>query len=174
MTNSLLEIAKDLGAQNWLAEESNRGWYTCLITGKKFRGDDAEEIQAEMDRYVKVINAAENEQEAMGEVAMMEDQVEEFNNEIDNAVVDLEQEEETMTHRLENYIAMRAMAHGGHPKGIKLVSINCADCDEERIIKVQDLHQVKRCVSCQKKHRNRVRAEKRRAKRAAEKALAQQ
>lgn len=165
MTNSLLEIAKDLGAQNWLAEESNKGWYTCLITGKKFRGVDAEEIQAEMNRYVKVINAAENQQEAMGEIAMAEDQ--------ENVVV-VEQEDETMTHRLENHIALRTAAHGGKPKGIKLVSINCEDCGEERIIKVQDLHQVKRCVSCQKAHRNRVRAEKRREKRAAEKTLAQQ
>ena len=169
MTNSLLEIAKGLGAQNWLAEESNRGWYTCLITGKKFRGVDAEEIQEEMNRYVKVINAAENKQEAMREVAMAEDQ-----GEFNNAVVMEQENEETMTHRLENHIAMRTMAHGGQPKGIKLVSINCEDCEEERIIKVQDLHQVKRCVSCQKAHRNRVRAEKRKEKRAAEKEASQQ
>ena len=162
MTN-LLEIAKDLGAQNWLSEDSNRGWYTCLITGKKFRGADAEKIQEEMNKFMKVINAAENKQEAMAEVAMEEDQVEEFNHELDNAG----QEDEVMTDRLENHIQERAAAHGGHPKGVKLVSINCTDCDEERIIKVQDLHQVKRCVSCQKKHRNRMRAEKRRLKKQA-------
>lgn len=170
---NLSEIAKDLGAQNWLEEESNRGWYTCLITGKKFRGSDAEKIQEEMNKFMKVINAAENKQEAIAEVAMAEDREEEFNHEIDNAVAGLEQEDEVMTHRLENHIQERAAAHGGHPKGVKLVSINCTDCDEERIIKVQDLHQVKRCVSCQKKHRNRMRAEKRREKRAAEKVLSQ-
>lgn len=168
MTNSLLEIAKDLGAKNWLSEESNRGWYTCLITGKKFRGANAEEIKEEMDKFVKVINAAENQQEAEAEVAMAEaDQEEEFHNELDNAVAELGQEDSTMTGRLENHIAARSAAHGGQPKGVKLTSINCEDCGEERIIKVQDAHQVKRCVSCQKKHRNRIRAEKRKAKKEA-------
>lgn len=48
----------------------------------------------------------------------------------------------------------------------KTVIINCVDCDAEREIKVQDAFQVKRCKECQKKHRNRLAAERRRQKRA--------
>lgn len=51
----------------------------------------------------------------------------------------------------------------------KTVIINCVDCDAEREIKVQDAFQVKRCKECQKKHRNRLAAERRRQKRAAAK-----
>jgi len=43
----------------------------------------------------------------------------------------------------------------------RTVTIKCADCGAERIIKPQDEFQVKRCVACQKKHRNKQRAEKR-------------
>ena len=54
--------------------------------------------------------------------------------------------------------------------GITLVGkttiIKCIDCGAERIIKVQDVFQVKRCVKCQKEHTKRRRAEKLKASRA--------
>lgn len=40
-------------------------------------------------------------------------------------------------------------------------TIKCVDCGAERVIKVQDVFQVSRCVECQKKYRNHKRYEKR-------------
>lgn len=55
--------------------------------------------------------------------------------------------------------------------GITLVGktaiIKCIDCGAERIVKVQDVFQVKRCVNCQKDYTKRRRAEKLKANRAA-------
>lgn len=54
--------------------------------------------------------------------------------------------------------------------GITLVGkttvIKCIDCGAERMIKVQDVFQVKRCVKCQKEYTKRRRAEKLKASRA--------
>ena len=48
----------------------------------------------------------------------------------------------------------------------KTTTIKCIDCGAERMIKVQDVFQVKRCVKCQKEHTKRRRAEKLKASRA--------
>ena len=52
----------------------------------------------------------------------------------------------------------------------KLITINCCDCGAERIIKVQDQFQVKRCPECQKAHRNAMRRAKRTEKKAQQQA----
>lgn len=49
----------------------------------------------------------------------------------------------------------------------KTLAIKCIDCGGERIIKVQDAFQVKRCVNCQKTYSKARRAEKAKAKRSA-------
>jgi predicted Zn-ribbon and HTH transcriptional regulator len=55
-------------------------------------------------------------------------------------------------------------------KPVKMTTIECEDCGKERQIKVQDVFQVTRCPECQKKHRNKKRAERRRQQRAEAKA----
>ena len=55
-------------------------------------------------------------------------------------------------------------------KTCKMVKINCVDCGRERIIKVQDQFQVKRCPECQKAHRNAMRRAKRAEKKAQQQA----
>ncbi len=52
---------------------------------------------------------------------------------------------------------------------IVLVDIKCLDCGAIRTIHKQDAFQVKRCVECQKKHRNTQRSESIKAKRAEKK-----
>lgn len=52
----------------------------------------------------------------------------------------------------------------------KTVVITCIDCGAERIIKIQDAFQVKRCVACQKKATNRKRYENRKKNKALKKA----
>ena len=42
-------------------------------------------------------------------------------------------------------------------------TIQCVECGADRVVKVQDAFQVKRCVSHQKAHRNTLRREKRAA-----------
>lgn len=44
------------------------------------------------------------------------------------------------------------------------VTIKCVDCKTERTIMKQDEFQVTRCLDCQKDHRNKLRREKRAAK----------
>jgi hypothetical protein len=47
-----------------------------------------------------------------------------------------------------------------------MTSIACVDCGQERVIKVQDAFQVKRCSPCQTKFRRKLDAQRRKAKRA--------
>lgn len=56
--------------------------------------------------------------------------------------------------------APKELPSGKIVKGTTM-TINCMDCGIERVIKVQDAFQVKRCVDCQKKFRNHKRYEKR-------------
>lgn len=51
-------------------------------------------------------------------------------------------------------------------RGSSTKIIKCADCGEEREVKIQDVFQVTRCKDCQKKYRNKKRAERQKAKRA--------
>jgi len=51
----------------------------------------------------------------------------------------------------------------------KTIVIKCVDCQTERTIKPQDVFQVKRCPECQKKSRNKARAQYRKDRRQREK-----
>ena len=157
-------VVADLEA--WLHPEGNRGWYTCQITGKKIRGQKAKAILAKQEELMEwVVEQIEQEQieEAKAEEAEQQAKMENYLAEIQAA----EQiEEGKMTERLIAHIQTVS-------RPVKTTTINCVDCGKERVIKVQDAFQVKRCVSCQKKYRNRRRAEHRREKRAQERAMKQ-
>lgn len=157
-------IVADLEA--WLHPQGNKGWYTCQITGKKIRGQKARAILAEQEKLMDwVIDQIEQEQieDAKAEEAKQQVEMENYLAEIQIA----EQiEKGKITERLAAHIQTAS-------RPMKTTTINCVDCGKERVIKVQDAFQVKRCVSCQKKYRNRRRAERRREKRAQEKAMKQ-
>lgn len=67
------------------------------------------------------------------------------------------------TDRLKVHIATEATVKGAVPK---MIVIECQDCGESRLIKVQDQFQVTRCKECQRKHRNAKRRQKRAEKKA--------
>ena len=48
----------------------------------------------------------------------------------------------------------------------KVATIKCVECGEEREVATQDAFQVKRCLDCQKKFRNKKRAERAKVRRA--------
>src|SRR5690606_8883836 len=158
-------VVADLEA--WLHPEGNRGWYTCQITGKKIRGQKAKAILAKQEELMEwVVEQIEQEQveNAMAEEAKQQMEMENYLAE--NQITEQTIEEGKITKRLVVHIQTV-----GRP--VKTTTINCVDCGKERVIKVQDAFQVKRCVDCQKKHRNRRRAECRREKRAQERAMRQ-
>lgn len=167
------------GQSIWLSPKAERGgWHKDLIGGKAVRGAKAqailkEQAQAMENWIIPAIEKADQEEEV----------IEEFQEEIKlgadhlpigdeqaKAIVEAENQQtkvQIMTDRLAVHLVQR-------PKGAKTVTIKCCDCGAERIIKVQDQFQVKRCVNCQKKFRNKKRAERRREKRAKTKAQEQQ
>ena len=150
----------------WLHPESNKGWHTCQITGKKIRGQKAKAILAEQEELMEwVVEQIEQEQIEDAKMEEAEQQVEMENQLAEIQIVE-QIEKGKITERLVAHIQT-----AGRP--MKTTTINCEDCGKERVIKVQDAFQVKRCVECQKKHRNRRRAERRREKRAQEKAMQQ-
>lgn len=174
----ILEMARMMGFEHWLDEEPNgRGWYTCLLTGKKFRGAQAkamlEEQRHAMEERMSEIQIEEEKMEAEEQAAReIEEQAE--------AAGDDQPEEQMMkpeqtglpqgdqyryTQRLADHITISRII--GKP--VKTVAIQCIDCGAPRIIKVQDAFQVKRCPECQRKYRSRKRAERRRQKRLEEK-----
>lgn len=170
MTNEqILEMGNELGY--WLdSKGANRGWYTCLVTGKKFRGEEARNMLKKQDEILEAKEEMKLEEEAILEKEKKveaEAKKEELAIEAENQhakMLDLQDiEPHKITNRLVNHIAT-----SGRP--IKTTTINCKDCGKERVIKTQDAFQVVRCVECQKKHRNKRRAERRREKRLQEKA----
>lgn len=140
-----VQIAIDEGFKIWLDPQPYRGWYTDLIGGKKMRGKDAEE---QIQRQISVMERIE---ELIKEEAKAQEQEEE-------AQAD---QEPDISENLKQYIRTH--------NNVKTKTIKCVDCDRERIIKVQDAFQVKRCISCQKKYRNRKRTERKQARAKAEK-----
>lgn len=161
--------------ENFILEGSaQRGWYTCAKTGRKMRSQEAidqlalqsetaKEIAAELElkeadeaAEEEIATAIEAETEEAEDQQALEDWAE-----IKKDVEDLKNQPvptDDMTHRLWAHVLVK-------DKGIKLVEINCEDCGEVRKIKTQDRFQVTRCVECQKKHRNRQRALRRKQKR---------
>ena len=124
---------------------ANRGWYTCLKTGKKFRGEEArKQFEKQKQTEQRIRESLEQEMAS---------------NDSEEVIVSgkVDPEFGDMTYRLAAHIA----AYGN----MKLVTIKCCDCGAERKIKPQDAFQVKRCVACQKLYRNARRAELRRLKR---------
>lgn len=168
--DEFIEMVMQHGAGNWLEEKGNKGWYKCIITGNKFRGDIVKEIREQMEEVKKAIEQADREREA-------EEHAEEERTEgetqpqqkvaaLEKALKENEEKEfEKMSDRL--HVHIHHHVQGGIVKGIKLTTIKCMDCNEERVIKVQDVFQVKRCVKCQKKYRNKMRVERRRRQREA-------
>jgi len=138
---------------NYIIEGSAQsGWYTCIKTGKKMRSKQAEEqlkLQAATAELIEaeMAAAADNEERGVDEPQPQPE------------IAPIDEAAEVMTHRLWVHINTQ-------PKPVKTVRIECEDCGAERMIKPQDQFQVTRCESCQKKHRNKIRTERRRAKRA--------
>lgn len=175
---AMADVKADM--ENWITEGTAvKGWYTCEKTGKKFRGEAALEQLKEQERQIDLMITV------MQDIEMEEEMDEELSEEVQHkakmALVNadmptVEQVSEVlsssnliidkMTETLVNHVALEQV----QGKSIKLITINCEDCGAERLIKPQDAFQVKRCEDCQKKHRNAMRAQRRREKRAAEKA----
>jgi len=189
------EIAVQIGAVNWIEEgTAQRGWYTCLLTDKKFRGADAE-AQFALQESLIAAHRSELVELAKKEVATAHEahlQAQE-----DAAAITHKTDIQSMTDEQHERLLETGFAgiskrqydlythdrdrmsgslwnHLGdvdtrvEAKPIKLITIKCA-CGDERKIKPQDQFQVTRCVPCQIAHRNAIRAEKRKAKRAAAK-----
>lgn len=169
-----IERAQIEGFINWLSEEANRGWHTCLLTGKKFRGQEAKDM-IEMQEQAIIEWETEAEQEEVEHEAQViadieqdylesqeaEEQTKAENDHAEALILD-DNDGIEVTDNLRQYLLT-------HP-GTKTIIINCADCEKKRRIKPQDAFQVKRCISCQKKYRNKRRAERRRQKRQEERA----
>ena len=51
----MLNIANNSGFKHWLDEDTrnSRGWYTDIITGESFRGEEAQEMLARQKEYLK-------------------------------------------------------------------------------------------------------------------------
>lgn len=130
---------------------ANRGWYTCLKTGKKLRGEEARKQFEKQKQAEQHIREALEQEMAPNDSTDYQEPKEEVtvSSKVDPELGD-------MTYRLATHIAMRG--------NVKLVTIECCDCGAERKVKPQDVFQVKRCVPCQKKYRNARRAELRRLK----------
>jgi len=69
--------------------------------------------------------------------------------------------EDTKPHLVPVQLTSGVIAYG------KTTMIKCIDCEKERMIKIQDAFQVKRCPDCQKIFRNKQRSNARKAKRQA-------
>lgn len=217
--------AVKMDAVNWIEEGTAvKGWYTCTITGKKFRGADAaaqlEKQEVAIERMLQMAADCEMENEMDAELEFFAEQepaigeeqakaIEEAANEEIASADSTDTDEEAMTGEINaepvvntatvqvnvdvkgheadtlgavhmtlgndiGKITETLMLHiedeAIKGKGVKLVTIQCVDCGADRLIKPQDVFQVKRCENCQKKHRNKMRAERRREKRQAEKA----
>lgn len=232
----VMDLAREMGFEHWLGLESNRGWFTCQITGKKFRGEVAMEMLNEQAEAMNERQAEIEQAEEIEEINYEEKEIEEIEANLKGeeiakcgfcgeemagaktrnaggyeildhhhdcereihegrdiesaeAAEEAEQEnadfaatisgkrtgvikvnEEKITEKLAVHLEIK-MVEG---KPVKMTTIECEDCGKERQIKVQDAFQVTRCPECQKKHRNKKRAERRRQQRAEAKAAAEQ
>lgn len=165
------EQITELGFANWLEETNNRGWFTCILTGKKFRGEQAASMLIDQQIAISEHEALQESAEAdAADIAKEEAQA--LAQSLGQAILkptvapqEIGEEDEynrSITVRLYSHLEEKALAG----QAIKTTQINCEDCGVLRSIKVQDVFQVTRCVVCQKQHRNRKRAERRRQQRA--------
>jgi hypothetical protein len=196
----VMELAKEMGFENWLDGVQTKGWYTCLMTGKKFRGEVAKEMievqkRAMAERVSEIageaMKAAAESEELTIEPSKSAKQAEMVNKALSAAlkpaaprvgkvadvkIFDKKMEEGSdtlgvlhasgMISRITEKLATHLEVKMVEGKPVKLTTIKCEDCGDEREIKVQDTFQVTRCEGCQKKHRNKKRAERRRQQRA--------
>ena len=153
LNNQALEIAMERMGM-WVADEINKGWTTDMVTGEKLRmKKDEWEAKKEKQQIVlsEVIEELEQE-ETEAQDADMTDMAEiTVHSGEDKFTIDLAKEEGT-TIILKQHVLTAKIPP-------KLVPISCQECGAERIIKVQDLFQVKFCQQCQKAYRNARRRE---------------
>ena len=130
-------------------DELNKGWY--LVDGAKKRMKREEAIAFDEARVAEA-EAKRAEEEAK------KVEVKKVTRKADPEI--------GMTNKLSQHITIANM----NKQTPKLITINCCDCGAERIIKIQDQFQVKRCPECQKAHRNAMRRAKRAEKKAQQQA----
>lgn len=173
------EIAEDNHLEFWLDPTPvGRGWYTCQLTGKKFRGDIARQMIADQEDILfnkHVEETTEEPQESPQEIeegknpsesTEAKGEPEKPQGNISTNIVPMvevalnvngEELKVFRTHTLDTHLRFTPVKS----KGVKTTIIHCIDCGAPREIKVQDMFQVKRCPACQKAYRNAVRRAKR-------------
>lgn len=162
-----LERAKMAGVENWIDPNTqSKGWYTCLLTGKKMRGQQAQDQITRQEvlvgEWTREINSMKDSMDGEAEI-----QAEiEKPKKIIGVDVMVEFKGETLTVKSTPTLVAHQMT--GNAKKIKTTLINCIDCGAQREIKVQDIFQVKRCPHCQAEHRKAVRRANYKAKKEAE------
>ena len=162
-----LERARMAGVENWIDPNTqNKGWYTCLLTGKKMRGQQAQDQitrqEVLVSEWTREINSMKDSMDGEAEI-----QAEiEKPKKIVGVDVMVEFKGETLTVKSTPTLVAHQMT--GNAKKIKTTLINCIDCGAQREIKVQDIFQVKRCPHCQAEHRKAVRRANYKAKKEAE------
>ena len=162
-----LERARMAGVENWIDPNTqNKGWYTCLLTGKKMRGQQAQDQITRQEvlvgEWTREINSMKDSMDGEAEI-----QAEiEKPKKIIGVDVMVEFKGETLTVKSTPTLVAHQMT--GNAKKIKTTLINCIDCGAQREIKVQDIFQVKRCPHCQAEHRKAVRRANYKAKKEAE------
>ena len=164
-----LERAKMAGVENWIDPNTqSKGWYTCLLTGKKMRGQMA---QDQIERQKALISEWEREIEEMNDDMKNESETEK-SKKIVGVDVMVNFQGETLTASATPTLVVHKMTKD--EKKIKTTIINCIDCGAPREIKVQDMFQVKRCPHCQAEHRKAMRRANYKVKKEAEKQKARQ
>lgn len=162
-----LERARMAGVENWIDPNTqSKGWYTCLLTGKKMRGQQAQDQITRQEvlvgEWTREINSMKDSMDGEAEI-----QAEiEKPKKIIGVDVMVEFKGETLTVKSTPTLVAHQMT--GNAKKIKTTLINCIDCGAQREIKVQDIFQVKRCPHCQAEHRKAVRRANYKAKKEAE------
>lgn len=162
-----LERAKMAGVENWIDPNTqSKGWYTCLLTGKKMRGQQAQDQITRQEvlvgEWTREINSMKDSMDGEAEI-----QAEiEKPKKIVGVDVMVEFKGETLTVKSTPTLVAHQMT--GNAKKIKTTLINCIDCGAQREIKVQDIFQVKRCPHCQAEHRKAMRRANYKAKKEAE------
>lgn len=162
-----LERAKMAGVENWIDPNTqSKGWYTCLLTGKKMRGQQAQDQitrqEVLVSEWTREINSMKDSMDGEAEI-----QAEiEKPKKIVGVDVMVEFKGETLTVKSTPTLVAHQMT--GDTKKIKTTLINCVDCGTQREIKVQDIFQVKRCPHCQAEHRKAMRRANYKAKKEAE------
>ena len=133
--------------------ESNKGWYECKVCGSKFRGAEAKALLGDYSDLPMGVTQ-------IGNLRINK-------NEGGTTTMHLSNDEGPELVKPEHVEPVKSIISSGVEVSGKVATIICEDCGTERVIKIQDQFQVKRCVACQKKHRNHQRYLNRKARDAA-------